>query len=104
MMLLVNEYLKFYVAVLGIFALVYRGKVPCYSLFEPFFTSLSGNAIYNGIKAYVCDTVASEYQTNENYSLVIAVSAIHVCVQWLYWTVKMYYRAKFEDGEGYYYR
>ncbi len=61
MMLLVNEYLKFYTALLGVFALIYKGRVPCYALFDPFFTSLSGNAIYNGIKAYVCDTVASEY-------------------------------------------
>ena len=100
MMLFVNEYLKFYVVALGIFALIYEGKVPCIS----FFSASSGNAISDGIKAYLCETVAPEYQTSESYTLVIAVSAIHVCVQWLYWTVKMYYRAQFEDAAGFYYK
>ena len=100
MMLLVNEYLKFYLGALGIFALIYQGKVPCIS----FFAASSGNAIMDGIKAYLCNTVAPEYQTSESYTLVIAVSALHVCVQGLYWTVKMYYRAKFEGGAGFYYR
>ena len=57
MMLLVNEYLKFYLGALGIFALIYQGKVPCIS----FFAASSGNAIMDGIKAYLCNTVAPEY-------------------------------------------
>ena len=76
MMLLVNEYLKLYMSALGIFFLIYEGQVPCIS----FFSGSSGNAIADGIKAYLCNTVAPEYQTNENYTLVIVASAIHVCV------------------------
>ncbi len=100
LMLTVNEYLKFYVVALGIFSIIYGGQIPCLS----FFTTTTGITILDGVKGYLCNTVAPEYRTSEHYALVIVISAVHVVVQWFYWSVKMIYRAKVDDAQGFYYR